>query len=65
MVEFDKGRAIRIVDEVIETYGEMLQDHTSDESYTSPEEMLQRHAEYEGDRDTMVGLKTHLESDCE
>jgi len=65
MVEFDKGRAVRIVSETIESYDEMLEDHQSDETYTSPEEMLEKHSEFRLDRETMVGLRDHLERDCE
>lgn len=65
MVEFDRRRAARIVGETIETIDAMLEHHQSDGSYTSPEQMLEKHVELEEDYDTMVALKEHLEQDCE
>jgi hypothetical protein len=65
VIEFDRERAVRIVTESADAFSEMLTDHQSDETYTSPEEMLKKHLEIEADYDTAVKLKEHLERDCE
>jgi len=65
MVAFDHRRAARIVGETAESYREMLVDHQSDVTYTTPEEMLRQHAELEQDYLTMNQLKERLEMDCE
>lgn len=65
MPDFDRERAAIIVGLVADDYKEMLEDHQSDETYTSPEEMLKKHSELESDYTTMVRLKDYLERDCE
>jgi hypothetical protein len=64
-MEFDRERAIRIVGYSADAFSEMLEDHMSDGTYTSPEQMLEAHAEIEADLDTALKLKEYLERDCE
>jgi hypothetical protein len=63
-MSFDKQRAIRILGEQAETYEEMLRDHPGTASTLS--ELLETHAELTANRDTVVALKEHVETeyDC-
>lgn len=65
MTDFDKPRCVRIISDVIEGLVETMKDHPSVGDYDSHEDMLQGHAELEADKRAMIGLKAHLERDCE
>jgi hypothetical protein len=65
MSDFDKGRCVRVINNWIEDQDEILKERESDDSYTSPEAFLKDDAELREDRKAMVGLREHLERDCE
>ena len=65
MVDFDKPRCVRIISDTIDAIDATLEEHTDVIDYDTVEGMLEGDAELRLDRKAMIGLKEHLEQDCE
>jgi len=62
---YDKPRAKRVVGNWIEDQEQIIEELTSDETYTSPEELLESTGVAHEDLRAMKGLYADLERDCE
>jgi hypothetical protein len=64
-MSFDRQRARRVVGVWVDNQQEIIREQTSDEMYTSPEQLLEDTAESFADLEAMKGLHKQLERDCE